>query len=57
MKAKAPNSLNKLYYGDNLDVLPQDILSDSVDLIYLDSPFCSNRTYSVLFNGCSGPIR
>jgi hypothetical protein len=27
---------NKLFYGDNLDVLRDHIASDSVDLIYLD---------------------
>ena len=31
--------------GDNLDIL-RGINSDSVDLIYLDPPFNSNRTYS-----------
>lgn len=32
-----------MYYGDNLDVLRQHIKDDSVDLIYLDPPFNSNR--------------
>ncbi len=30
---------NKLFYGDNLDVLREHIASESVDLIYLDPPF------------------
>ena len=34
---------NTLYYGDNLDVLRQYIPDESVDLIYLDPPFNSNR--------------
>lgn len=34
---------NRLYYGDNLDVLRQYIASESVDLVYLDSPFNSHR--------------
>jgi len=45
---------NKLYYGDNLDVLRQHIAPASVDLIYLDPPFNSNRTYNVLFRNRSG---
>ncbi len=45
---------NHLYYGDNLDVLRQQIKSESVDLIYLDPPFNSNATYNVLFRGPSG---
>ena len=28
--------MNRLYYGDNLQVLRDEIASDSVDLIYLD---------------------
>ena len=40
---------NKLYYGDNLDVLREHIKDDSVDLIYLDPPFNSNATYNVLY--------
>jgi hypothetical protein len=37
-------------YGDNLDVLPQ-ISDESVDLICLDPPLNSNRSYNVLFRG------
>ena len=40
---------NKLYYGDNLDVLRLHIADESVDLVYLDPPFNSNATYNVLF--------
>lgn len=40
---------NKLYYGDNLEVLQQHIPSESVDLVYLDPPFNSARNYNVLF--------
>jgi DNA modification methylase len=40
---------NKLYYGDNLDVLRRYIPDASVDLVYLDPPFNSNATYNVLF--------
>lgn len=41
---------NHLYFGDNLDVLPEHIPDESVDLIYLDPPFNSNRNYSVIFD-------
>jgi len=42
-------NLNKLYYGDNLDVLRRYIPDQSVDLIYLDPPFNSRQDYNVLF--------
>ncbi len=45
---------NTLYYGDNLDVLRQHIATESVDLIYLDPPFNSNRSYNVLFKAHTG---
>lgn len=41
--------VNKLFYGDNLDVLRESIADESVDLIYLDPPFNSNANYNVLF--------
>lgn len=44
----------KLYYGDNLKILREYIADESVDLIYLDPPFNSNRTYNVLFKDESG---
>ncbi len=40
---------NKLYYGDNLEVLRDYISDQSVDLIYLDPPFNSRQDYNVLF--------
>lgn len=45
---------NKLFYGDNLDILRKHVASESVDLIYLDPPFNSNRSYNVLFKDESG---
>jgi site-specific DNA-methyltransferase (adenine-specific) len=45
---------NTLYYGDNLDILRRHIASESVDLIYLDPPFNSNRSYNILFKEESG---
>lgn len=46
--------LNKLYYGDNLDILRRYVKDESVDLVYLDPPFNSNRDYNVLFAEQSG---
>jgi DNA modification methylase len=40
---------NKLYYGDNLEVLQRYVKDGSVDLIYLDPPFNSRQDYNVLF--------
>ena len=40
---------NKLYFGDNLDILREYVADESVDLIYLDPPFNSKATYNVLF--------
>ena len=53
MSAKNINQ-NTLYYGDNLDILREYIPDESVDLIYLDPPFNSQRTYNVLFKYESG---
>jgi DNA modification methylase len=46
--------LNKLYYGDNLDVLRGEIPDKSIDLVYLDPPFNSSATYNVLFASPKG---
>ena len=45
---------NKLYYGDNLDVLRTYLADESVNLIYLDPPFNSNAGYNVLFKDHGG---
>ena len=45
--------MNKLFYGDNLDVL-RGFADESVDLIYLDPPFNSNAGCNVLFKSASG---
>lgn len=46
--------MNTLYYGDNLKILREYIKDESVDLVYLDPPFNSNRNYNVLFKDESG---
>ena len=50
--------MNKLFYGDNLEVLREHVTSGSVDLVYLDPPFNSNRSYSVIFgrNSTGGDV-
>jgi site-specific DNA-methyltransferase (adenine-specific) len=45
---------NKLFYGDNLQILREYIKDESIDLIYLDPPFNSKRSYNVLFKDESG---
>ncbi len=40
---------NTLFYGDNLPILREYFADESVDLVYLDPPFNSNRSYNVLF--------
>ena len=46
--------MNLLYYGDNLDVLRKNVAPESVDLVYLDPPFNSSRSYNVLFRSPAG---
>ncbi len=43
------NEKNKLYYGDNLEVLERYVKDETVDLVYLDPPFNSRQDYNVLF--------
>ncbi|MCH7860074.1 MAG: site-specific DNA-methyltransferase, partial [Candidatus Marinimicrobia bacterium] len=49
-----PITTNTLFYGDNLPILRDYIDDESVDLIYLDPPFNSNRSYNVLFKDETG---
>jgi len=48
--------MNRLYYGDNLDVLrDKSAFPDAcVDLIYLNPPFNSKRDYNLLFKSSKG---
>ena len=41
--------MNKLFFGDNLEILREYVDDRSVDLIYLDPPFNSKLQYNVLF--------
>jgi len=49
-----PSTTNTLFYGDNLTILREYFDNESVDLIYLDPPFNSSRSYNVLFKDESG---
>ena len=40
---------NKLFYGDNLDVLRRYLCDESVDLIYLDPPLNSRQLLGLNF--------
>jgi hypothetical protein len=48
-----PLQTNTLYYGDNLRIVRDYIPDESVDLVYLDPPLNSNRSYNVLFKEAS----
>ena len=41
--------MNKLFFGDNLDVLQEHVKEGSVDLVYLDPPFNSKAQYNLLY--------
>ena len=45
----------KLYYSDNLPVL-KEFAEESVDLIYLDPPFNSNKAYNIIRPGDLGQV-
>ena len=45
--------MNQLYYGDCLAIM-QDMRLGSVDLIYLDPPWNSNRTYNAIYRDSTG---
>lgn len=44
---------NQLIYGDNLTIM-KDMPSGSVDLIYLDPPFNSQRNYNLIYKKLTG---
>ena len=45
--------MNRLYYGDCFTIM-QEMRSASVDLIYLDPPFNSNRAYNAIYKDETG---
>lgn len=54
MTASPEQWRNRLYYGDNLDILRRYVDDESVDLVYLDPPFKSNADYNILFREKDG---
>jgi DNA modification methylase len=38
--------MNRLFHGDNLDVLPKFIRDETGDLCYIDPPLNSKRNYN-----------
>ncbi len=48
---------NRLYYGDNLDVLRRKVAAESVDLCYIDPPFNSKRNYFQIYTNQGGEDR
>lgn len=49
-----PICANTLFFGDNFTVLREHIPSASIDLIYLDPPFNSSRTYNLIYKDAHG---
>jgi DNA modification methylase len=45
---------NKLFFGDNLQILRKHVPDETVDLVYLDPPFNSKADYNVLFKTTGG---
>ena len=46
--------MNRLYYGDCLTIMQNEMRSNLVDLIYLDPPFNSNRAYNAIYKDETG---
>ena len=55
MSSTISSPVNRLILGDNLEIMKR-LENESVDLIYLDPPFFSNRNYEVIW-GDAGEIR
>jgi len=46
--------MGALFFGDNLNILRDEIKNESVNLVYLDPPFNSKRDYNLLFKTPKG---
>ena len=53
LENEVPDDPNQLFYGDCLTIMEQ-IPDNSVDLIYLDPPFNSNREYTAIYRDETG---
>jgi len=49
--------VNKLYFGDNIDILRDKIPDNFIDLIYLDPPFQSGKGYNQIFQPGQGEYK
>ncbi len=56
LTAPSANDSSLLYCGDNLEILRSQIPNESIDLVYLDPPFSSNRAYNIIFRDESGRV-
>ena len=46
--------MNRLYYGDCFTIMQEEIPLEHVDLIYLDPPFNSDRSYNAIYKDETG---
>lgn len=46
--------MGSLFFGDNLNILRDEIKSESINLVYLDPPFNSKKDYNLLFKTPKG---
>lgn len=46
--------MNRLYYGDCLTILSEEVGAGEVDLVYLDPPFNSQREYNAIYKDLTG---
>lgn len=46
--------MNKLFYGDNLTIMRDEIGKGAVDLVYLDPPFNSKSNYNIIYRTMTG---
>lgn len=53
LDVEQPRQKNHLYYGDNLTIM-RKMAASSVDLIYLDPPFNSQRNYNLIYKKLTG---
>jgi DNA modification methylase len=50
------SAVNRLFYGDNLNIMSKELGKGSVDLIYLDPPFNSQHNYNVMYGKHRGAL-
>lgn len=50
-------SMNKLFYGDNLEILRKFVRDETVDFCYSSPPFNSKRNYNQIYNNIGNEDR